>query len=186
MMLLILALGVALWAYSHLMKRVTPGFRAGLGDQNGKLVATALSLIALAVMIWAYRAAPVIMVWTPPAFMQHINNTMMIIAVILVNLGHSRGVMRTKMRHPMLTSVKVWALAHLLVNGDLASIILFGGMMAWAVVDVIMINKMTTWTRPAAGPVRNDILYILASAVLFLVIVMIHTYLGYPPLPGGM
>jgi hypothetical protein len=101
-------------------------------------------------------------------------------------LGASRGVLRTKLRHPMLGAVKIWALAHLLVNGDLASVILFGGILAWAVFDMIMINKMTTWERPAPGPIRNDILYILASAVVFLVIVWIHTYLGYPPLPGGM
>ena len=186
MMMIVLILGVALWAYSHLMKRVTPQFRASLGDQKGKGVATVLTLIALGLMIWGYRGADVIQLWTPPAFMQHINNTLMVIAVVLVNLGASRGVLRTKLRHPMLGAVKVWALAHLLVNGDLASVILFGGILAWAVVDMILINKMTTWERPARGPIRNDILYILASAVLFYVIVLIHTYLGYPPLPGGM
>ncbi len=186
MMMVVLILGVALWAYSHLMKRVTPGFRASLGDQKGKGVATVLTLIALGLMIWGYRGADVIQLWYPPAFMTHINNTLMVIAVVLVNLGASRGVLRTKLRHPMLGAVKVWALAHLLVSGDLASVILFGGILAWAVVDMILINKMTTWTRPAPGPIRNDILYILASAVLFYVIVLIHTYLGYPPLPGGM
>ena len=137
-----LIMGVVLWAYSHLMKRVTPGFRAGLGDGPGKGVASVLSLLALAAMIYGYRAAQVIDLWDPPDFMRHINNLLMLIAVILVNLGYSRGVMRTRMRHPMLTSVKVWALAHLLVNGDLASVVLFGGLMAWAVVDVIMINRM--------------------------------------------
>ena len=184
--MMILVLGVALWAFSHLMKRVTPGFRASLGEQNGKMVASVLALVALGLMIWGYRAAPVITIWAPPAFMQHINNTLMIVAVVLVNLGYSRGVMRSKLRHPMLGAVKVWALAHLLVNGDLASVILFGGILAWAVIDMILINKMTTWTRPAAGPIRNDVIYLLASAVLFAVIVVIHSYLGYPPLPGGM
>lgn len=184
--MILLILGVALWAYSHLMKRVTPDFRASLGDQNGKMLSTALTIVALGLMIWGYRHADVIQLWTPPAFMQHINNLLMVIAVVLVNLGYSRGVLRTKLRHPMLLAVKTWALAHLLVNGDLASVILFGGIMAWAVYDMIMLNKMTEWVRPVAGPVRNDALYILASAVLFLVIVMIHTWAGYPPLPGGM
>lgn len=178
-----LVLGVALWSYSHLMKRVTPGFRAGLGDGPGKGVAAILALAAIALMIFGYKHADTVQLWDPPAFMRHINNTLMIIAVVLLNLGMSRGVLRTKLRHPMLTAVKVWALAHLLVNGDLASVILFGGLLAWAVFDVIKINRMEpAWVRPAPGPVINDVIYVALSAVLFGVIVFIHGWLGYPPL----
>lgn len=176
-----LILGVALWAYSHLMKRVTPGFRASLGDGPGKGVAAVLSLVAIGLMIYGYGHAEPVELWTPPAFMRHINNTLMLIAVVLINLGASRGVMRTWMRHPMLTSVKVWALAHLLVNGDLSAVILFGGLLAWAVVDVILINKMEpAWVRPAPGPVRNDVIYVVLSLAAFGVIVVIHNWvLGY-------
>ena len=53
------------------------------------------------------------------------------------------------MRHPQLTAVKIWAVAHLLVNGDLASLVLFGGLLAWAVVEVIVINRSEVWVRPA-------------------------------------
>jgi uncharacterized membrane protein len=178
-----LVIGVALWAYSHLMKRVTPGLRASLGDGPGKGVVAVLSLLAIGAMIYGYRTAAVVDLWYPPEFMRHINSLLMVIAVILVNMGYSRGVMRTWMRHPMLTSVKVWALAHLLVNGDLASLVLFGGLLAWAVVDVILINRMErAWVRPAPGPVVNDVIYVVVSAVLFGVIVYIHGWLGYPPM----
>jgi uncharacterized membrane protein len=177
-----LVIGVLLWAFSHLMKRITPGFRASLGDGPGKGVVSVLSLLAVAAMIYGYKHAEVTDLWDPPLFLRHINNLLMLIAVVLVNLGSSRGVLRTKMRHPMLTSVKVWALAHLLVNGDLASVVLFGGLMAWAVVDVILINRMQPeWTPPEAGPVRNDLIYLAASVVVFVVIVAVHTWLGYPP-----
>ena len=181
-----LVLGVVLWSFSHLMKRVTPGLRASLGarlgDWPGKGVVTVLSLLAIWAMVHGYRSAEVTVLWSPPDFLRHVNNLLMLIAVILVNLGYSRGVMRTKMRHPMLTSVKVWALAHLLVNGDLASLVLFGGLMAWAVVDVILINRMQpAWQRPAAGPVVNDAIYVAISVALFGVIAYIHTWLGYPP-----
>ena len=103
-----LILGVVLWAYSHLMKRVTPGFRAGLGDGPGKGVAALLAVLALGLMIYGYKHAVDVTLWTPPAFLRHINNTLMLIAVVLVNLGFSRGVLRTKIRHPMLTAVLVW------------------------------------------------------------------------------
>ncbi len=176
-----LVIGVALWAYSHLMKRVTPGFRAGLGDGPGKGVAAVLALLAIGLMIYGYKTAEVVDLWYPPEFMRHINNLLMVIAVILVNLGHSRGVMRTWLRHPMLGAVKVWALAHLLVNGDLASLVLFGGLLAWAVVDMILINRMERgWVRPAKGPVVNDVIYLVISVLLVGVIGYVHAWLGYP------
>jgi hypothetical protein len=107
----------------------------------------------------------------------------MLIAVFLVDLGYSRGVLRTKIRHPMLTAVKIWAFAHLLVNGDLASMVLFGGLMAWAVVSLILINRQEpAWVPPAPGPLRNDLIYGGIMLVVFGVIVFIHNWLGHWPL----
>lgn len=178
-----LILGVLLWAFSHLMKRVTPGLRAALGDGPGKGVVSLLSFVALGLMIYGYRHADVVVVWEPPAFLRHVNNLLMVVAVLLLNLNANRGRGRTLMRHPMLTAVKTWALAHLLVNGDLASVILFGGVLAWAVLDVILINRMEpAWQRPAPGPVVNDVVYVAASGVLFGVVVFVHNWLGYWPL----
>jgi uncharacterized membrane protein len=178
----LLIAGVLIWAYSHLMKRVTPGFRAGLGDTPGKLAATVLSVLAIVLMVKGYGAADVVVLWEPPAFLTHVNNLLMLLAVYLVNLGYSRGVMRTRMRHPMLMAVKTWAVAHLLVNGDLASVILFGGILAWAVLDLILINRMQReWVPPAAGPVVNDWIYAGISLVVFAAIGWVHNWLGYWP-----
>ncbi len=181
--MLSLILGVLIWAYSHLMKRITPGFRAKLGDGPGKGVATLLTALALYLMITGYRAADVIVVWSPPDFFKHLNNLLMVIAVILVFMQANRGALRSYLRHPMLTAVKTWALAHLLVNGDLASIVLFGGLLAWAVVDVIFINKMEVrGPRPAKGPVVNDVIYVVICLVVFFAISELHKWLGYPVL----
>lgn len=178
----LLIAGVLLWAYSHLMKRVTPGFRAGLGDRGGKMVASLLSLGAIVLMVKGYQSADVVELWSPPAAMVHVNNLLMLVAVYLLNFGYSRGVMRTKLRHPMLSSVMLWAVAHLLVNGDLASVILFGGIGLWAVVDVAMINRMQReWVPPASGPVVNDLIYAGAALVVFAVMAFAHDWLGYWP-----
>lgn len=177
-----LILGVLLWDYSHLMKRITPDLRATLGDVPGKLVVTALSFVSVYLMVTGYRSAPVVQLWSPPVAMVYLNNALMLVAVVLVNLGFSRGVMRTWMRHPMLSAVIVWAVAHLSGNGDLASVILFGGVGLWAIVDLLAINRMEpAWVRPAAGPARNDLTYLAASLAVYAVIVAIHSYLGYPP-----
>ncbi len=167
---------------AHSMKRVTPGFRASLGDR-GKALVGILSLVALLLMIWGYRGAEVITLWSPPTWLKHVNNLLMLIAVVLVSMEANKGVMRTWFRNPMLMSVIVWAVAHLLVNGDLASVILWGGLLIWAVGDMAAINRMEpAWERPAKGPVARDVMHLAIAAVVFAVIVVIHTWLGYPPL----
>jgi uncharacterized membrane protein len=178
----LLIAGVLIWSYSHLMKRVTPGFRAGLGDNTGKLVVTGLTILSIVLMVMGYRSAEVIVLWSPPAFLTHVNNLLMLVAVYLLNLGFSRGRLRARIRHPMLTAVKTWAIAHLLVNGDLASVILFGGLLAWAVVALILINRMEPeWKRPAAGPAVNDVIYAVVALGVFVAIGWMHTWLGYWP-----
>lgn len=180
----LLILGLGLWYVTHLMQRLAPGARARMGALPGKAILSILTLLAIVLMVMGYRAAPVVDLWYPPAFLRHVNNLLMLVAVFLVMLGHVPGLLRTKMRHPMLTAAKTWAFAHLLVNGDLASVILFGGLMAWAVIDLILINRQVPeWNRPAPGPVRNDVIYGVVALVLYVAIGHIHGMLG--PWPFG-
>jgi len=75
--------------------------------------------------------------------------------------------------------------AHLLVNGDLASIILFGGLLAWAVLEVIIINRAEpVWNRPQPGEAKKDVLLVVITLVSFVVIAAIHAWLGVWPFPG--
>jgi len=178
----LLILGLALWYLSHLFKRIAPGLRAGMGDLPAKLLVTVASLVAIALMIRGFRAAEVVMVWSPPAFLTHVNNLLMLIAVFLLNLGYSRGRLRARVRHPMLLAVKTWAVAHLLVNGDRAGMVLFGGLLVWAVLSVILINRQEPgWNRPAPGPLRNDLIYAVIALGVFAVITSIHARLGVWP-----
>ncbi|GFE63279.1 NnrU family protein [Litoreibacter roseus] len=180
----LLVAGLVLWCGAHLFKRIAPELRTRAGDP-GKGAITVLILLSVVLMWIGYRRAGIVDLWFPPPWTVHINNLLMLVAVFLIDLGFSRGVLRTKLRHPMLTAIKIWAVAHLLVNGDLASVILFGGMLAWAVVTVILINKQDrAWTPPERGPVRNDIIYGSVALVIFAVIIYIHNWLGVWPLPG--
>ena len=81
-------------------------------------------------MICGYRIEVFIEIWTPPKLLVHVNNLLMLFAVSLLAMFMKKGRMRAHMLYPMLNAVKLWAIAHLLVNGDLASILLFGGMLA--------------------------------------------------------
>lgn len=178
-----LVIGVLLWAYSHLMKRVTPGLRARLGEGPGKGLVTILSFLSIWAMVQGYRTAGLVPLWQPPEGLRVVSLALMALAVVLVTLGFSRGVMRTWLRHPMLTSVIVWAVAHLMMRGDLASLVLFGGIGLWALVDMTAINRMQPeWQRPAKGPVVNDAIHLAISAVVLGAIAWLHGWLGVPVL----
>jgi uncharacterized membrane protein len=178
----LLILGVALWMAAHLMKRIAPGLRTSLGDNSGKMVVTVLSVLAIVLMVRGYRTAEVVPLWSSPAYLTHLNNLLMVAAVFLLNVGYVPGVVRARLRHPMLTAAILWAVAHLLVNGDLASLVLFGGLLIWAVASIVLINRSEpAWAPPAAGPVRNDVIYFVVSLGVLALVGWVHTWLGYWP-----
>jgi len=178
-----LILGLLLWIAAHLFKRVTPDLRARLGNAGKGAVALGV-LAGLVLMVLGYRQAEFVNVWFPPAWTVHLNNLMMLGAVFLYGMSATKGRLRGAMRHPQLTAVKVWAVAHLLVNGDLASLVLFGGLLGWAVLEVVMINRAEDWVRPAPGEARKDILLVVITLVMFAAIAVIHIWLGVWPFPG--
>ncbi|MES2843430.1 MAG: NnrU family protein [Pseudomonadota bacterium] len=177
----LLILGLVLWSGAHFMKRIAPDARAQLGDR-GKAVLGVAILLSVVLMVLGYRSAPFIEVWTPPAFLTHLNNLLMILAFYLYAASGAKTAITRKIRHPQLTAVKTWAVAHLLVNGDLASIILFGGLLAWAVVSVILINRaQRDWQRPAPVPAKKEITAIVATLVVVVIVMLIHNWLGVQP-----
>ncbi len=177
-------LGLLLWAGAHYFKRLMPERRAALGDAGKGIVAVGI-LAGLVLMVIGYRSAEFIYVWAPPSFMVHITNLLMLIAFFVFGTSATTGRLRGWTRHPQLIAVKIWAVAHLLVNGDLASIVLFGGMLAWAVSEVILINRAEpNWQRPAPGEAKKDILLVVITLVTFSVTAAIHAWLGVWPFPG--
>lgn len=176
--MLLLILGLALWTGAHLFKRLAPEAREGLGGKGRGLVALGIGA-GLVLMIVGYRMADMIILWNAPPFLGHVNNLLMLIAVFLFGVGHSKGRLAQILRHPMLLGVKTWAFAHLLVNGDLASVILFGGLLCWAVVQMILINKAEPeWTRPSVVRPRGDLINIPISFVLYAIFAWAHTLFG--------
>jgi uncharacterized membrane protein len=178
-----LILGLLLWIAAHLFKRVAPDLRARMGNAGKGVVALGV-LAGLVLMVVGYRQAEFVNIWFPPAWTVHLNNLMMLGAVFLYGMSATKGRLRGAMRHPQLTAVKVWAVAHLLVNGDLASLILFGGLLGWAVLEVVMINRAETWVRPVPGEASKDILLVVITLVMFAAIAAIHIWLGVWPFPG--
>lgn len=184
----LLIVGLVVWSAAHLFKPLMPEARAGLAARLGagpsRGVMAFLIGIGLVLTIIGFRQAPIENVWFPPAWTVHLNNLLMLVAVALLGLGHSKSRARGRVRDPMLTGVLVWAVAHLMVNGDIASIVLFGWMGAWALVEMALARRRPAAPVPA-GSLAGDIRLVLITLVVFGVIVAIHTWLGYPPFPQG-
>jgi uncharacterized membrane protein len=178
--MVLLILGVALWWAAHLFKRLAPAQRAAMGDKGKGAIALAL-LVSVLLMIFGYRMADGAVVWGRHPATVGINNLLMLAALYFTSPGPKKGALFHKMRHPMLTGFLLWAVAHLLVNGDVPSFVLFGGLGLWAIVEIMVINRTEPgWTPPAKGSIGKDAMFAAISVLLLFVIGYIHTWLGYP------
>ena len=187
--MIVLLLGLALWAVAHGVKIHAPQRRAALAAQIGEgpvKIGFALAILgAVALMVLGYQRAEFVNLWFPPAWTVHLNNLLMVIAVAIYIAGGIPGHVRHWVRHPQLVGVKTWAIAHLLVNGDLASVVLFGGLLAWAVVALIGLNKRDGKpAKPAPGGVKWDALHAGATLLVFGAVAWVHNWLGVWPYPG--
>ncbi|SMX31144.1 NnrU family protein [Actibacterium lipolyticum] len=178
-----LVLGLLLWSVPHLFKRIAPDARERLGDKFKGVVAL-LVVAGIVLMVIGYRSFDYVPVWTPPSWGMHLTDLLMLFSVALFGLGNSKSRLRKKLRHPMLLGVIVWAGAHLLVNGDLASVVLFGGMAVWAVASIFMINaRQPEWAPYVGGSVAGDVRLALITAAVYAVIGGIHMWIGPSPFP---
>ena len=175
--LAILILGLVLFLANHLFVTRREA-RAAAIARLGRPVYFALfgivSLISLALIVWGfaeYRAHGWVDVWQPPAFMRHITILLMLFAVVFATATFIPSHIKARLKFPMLAAVKTWALAHLLSNGDLGSILMFGAFLAWAVIARISLKRRADAVLPAApAGYTNDVIVVLVGVVVYLAI----------------
>jgi uncharacterized membrane protein len=174
--LLVMILGLVLFVGVHTLttqRDLRARLIARAGEGGYKAGYALASLLGLALIVWGfahYRATGWIDVWDPPKALKHITVALMLPAVILVVASYIRGRIYTAVKHPMLTGVKLWAAAHLIANGDLGSIILFGSFLGWAVFDRISLKRRSD---PGAPPIPvggwgNDLIAVAVGIVAYL------------------
>ncbi|MBN2906616.1 MAG: hypothetical protein JXJ18_07910 [Rhodobacteraceae bacterium] len=183
----LLILGVALWSFAHLFKRLLPGPRAAMDEAMGagaKILFAVVLVASVVMMVMGYRGNTAPVIYTTPGWTVHINNTLMLLAVAFFGVGKSKSHARQLFRHPQLYGFLTWVVAHLLVNGDLASIVLFGGLGIWALAEIVLINARETGvTHWRGGSLAGDIRLALIAIVIYLIIIAVHAWLGVWPLP---
>lgn len=187
----LLIIGVLIWTFAHWLKRLAPSVRGSMTAKMGegsKGVITVLLVLSIVLMVIGYRGAEFTPVWEPPAFFRHINNLLMLLAFYIFGASARKSDkvwIGTKIRHPQLVAFIIWAVSHLMVNGDLASVLLFGGLLVWAVVSIPMINRANgPWTPPPRAPIKSEVILVVIALVLFSIVAAIHTWLGVSPFGG--
>lgn len=190
--MLYLILGLVIFLGVHSVEIVSPTFRsravAQLGEKPYKGIYSLLSLIGFVLLVWGYGVArqhPILM-YAPPLWMRHLTLLLMLPVFPLLLAAYLPGRIKAAVKHPMLAAVKLWAFAHLLANGMLADLLLFGGFLLWAVADRISVKRRAV-VRPVPGPPPakyNDLIAVVGGLALYVLFVFwLHLWLiGVPPL----
>jgi uncharacterized membrane protein len=148
-----------------------------LGEGPYKLQFSVVSLIGLMLIGWGfsmYRAHGWVDVWYPPIWTKHLAAALVWPAIVCVVAAYIPGRIKTTLKHPMLVGVKLWATAHLIANGDLGSIVLFGSVLAWAVYARITLKRRTdpSGLPIPNGGVRNDIIAVVVGTLVYVALGM--------------
>lgn len=195
--MLLLTLGLIVFFAIHLLPTV-PDMRKSVVDRMGaqpyQILFAVVSLVGLTLIVLGYQKLAIgptgknPQIWSPPTWSRHLALTLMLPAMILLVAAYVPSRIRTAVKHPMLLAIKLWALAHLLANGDLASLALFGSFLAYAVYDWISVKK-----RAAMGPLgartgglAGDLTAVIGGLALYaFLLVYAHNWLfGAWPLPS--
>lgn len=159
----LLVLGLVLFLGVHSVRVVADRWRsatiARLGEGPWKGVYSLVSLAGLALVVCGYglaRQDPVLL-WTPPVAMRHLASLLVLLAFVLLAAAYvPRNHIKNRLRHPMVLGVKLWALAHLLSNGNLADVVLFGSFLVWAVLSFRAARQRDDAAALAPGPHRHS------------------------------
>ena len=172
--LAILILGLVVFLGAHVFvtfrdDRARMIERLGMGGYRALFAFN--SLVGLALIVWGYanyRAHGWVQIWTPPQFMRHITVGLMVLSVIFFTAAFIPSHIKTRLRHPMLAGVKTWAFAHLLSNGDLGSMLLFGSFLAWGVYARIAAKRRgDLGAAMAPSGWGNDVIVVALGIVIY-------------------
>jgi uncharacterized membrane protein len=180
----LLVIGVLLWAATHLMPSVSPGTRVTLvgklGENGYKGVFSLLLFAAIALIVVGWRGIeqPEYLYFLP-AWTRHAGMLVVVVGFILMGAANYPTRIKRIIRHPQLTGFILWALAHLAMNGDSRSVVLFGGLATWAVLEIVFINRRDSeWVRPEAPGWGREAVGVVISLAVVALFVFIHPWIA--------
>ena len=183
-----LALGVLLWSVVHFFPAVATGLKKGLVNRIGeypyKGIFTLVTVLSLYLIISGWQSTAAVEIYATPDWGGHAAAVLTLLAFILFFAPYPPNNFKRILRHPQLIGTILWGLGHLLSNGDSRSVVLFGGLTAWAIVEMLLINRRDGgWIKPAGVSFLKDFSLILFSILVYTVVLFTHHLLfGGEPL----
>ena len=178
----LLVLGVLLWAGTHLFPAVAVDVRSrlierfGSGPYRGGFAL--LIVISVVLIILGWKAATPMLVYRSPSLGPPLTGMAMAVALILFFSARARTNIKRAIRHPQLAGVLIWAVGHLLANGDSRSLVLFGGLGLWCVMQIVAINRREgPWIRPDPVPRRMDAVPVVIGIIAYAILLWAHPWL---------
>lgn len=179
--------GVIVWSIAHLFKAISPGYRAAIEEKLGENLYRGLfSLVivgSLVLIVIGWKSAVPQAVYAAPMAGGPFISALMLLGLILFFSYQFPGNIRRHVRHPQMTGTLLWGVAHLLTNGDGRSVVLFGGFVVWALLEIMLINRRDgQFQKPAAAGIRFDIIPVAIGSVVFAALFYFHsTLFGVAP-----
>jgi uncharacterized membrane protein len=157
---------------------------ARLGENPYKGIFALMMVLSIYLIVTGWKATIPEAVYLAPIWGRHVTMLLMLVAFILFFAPYPSNNFKRILRHPQLTGVIFWSVGHLFSNGELRSLILFGGFALWAVLEILLINRRDgAWTRPQAVPIKNDVILAIAGLVVYLAVIFFHPWLfGVSPM----
>ena len=183
-----LAFGVLLWSIVHFSPVIALGLKKNLVNRFGeypfKGVFALIMVTAIYLIVSGWRSAVPEVVYMPPGWGNYATVVLVLIGFILFLAPYPPNNFKRMLRHPQLTGMACWGVGHLLSNGETRSIVLFGGLTAWALIEMVLINRRDgEWVKPAAVAAKKDLALVVFSVLAFMVVLFTHRLLfGSSPL----
>jgi len=182
--------GLVVWMIVHLTPSAAPVVRQGLVARLGEMPYKGLFavsvLVGLGLIIYGWRSTVPENVYLPPAWGRTATLPLMAIAIFLFGAAKRKSAIKQVLRHPQLTGLVVWSAAHLLANGDQRSLVLFGGLAIWALLEMTLINRRDgAWVKAESPPLSRDLIGAVIAVVLMVVLIYGHRYFAGVPLSFG-
>jgi len=184
----LLILGIIVWSLIHFIPAAATGFRSNLIGRIGLVPYKGLfglvAIGALIFIVYGWKAASAEALYLPPSWGPHLTILLMLFAFILFLAPYIPNSLSRFIRHPQLTGLLIFGMAHLFSNGEMRSAVLFGGLALWGILQIILLNRRDgVWIKPDPVPPTANIRLLLGGAGFFAMFLYSHGWLfGVGPL----
>ncbi len=175
--------GLLLFTGIHLMPSLAPGAKQAmlgkLGEGGYKGIYSLLALGGIVLIVIGWRSTVPQHVYMLPIWTRHAAMLLAVIGFLLIGASNYASRIRLLVRHPMLTGVFLWALAHPIINGDSRSVLLFGWLGLWALLEILLINRRDgAWEKIEPGSIGLEIRGLIISLVVVGLVIFIHPWIA--------